>query len=370
MNRITAFFLLLTLCSASAIAQDISNPRALIFVGDQSENLIDVISVNSSEVVYRIETSIRPDHILATPFAPILIYSDIQAKKLVFYDLQNKRESKTIDLPFVPLHMVLDTSGSKIGISNDVEGGFALVYPFDQRIEFSLSDFPPSPAVLFDPNEVDIYYSNGTAGTIGILNTNTEERYEIPVTDEPGQVLTAPSRSLDGRYIYIGNVTSGEVYSLNAYSGAIFKTFDVGGALARPYTTPEGVFLYMMDQENGRMITIEQHGFTQYADVSFGQGIDLVTVGRFDHLNLFTSSENNQWSIYDNIKKSVTKQGEFSGQPIGALGSADGKLAYVALQGSAEIAVVNLEKGSVDYIPATNNGSGAFTLGLSNNVCH
>jgi DNA-binding beta-propeller fold protein YncE len=93
-------------------------------------------------------------------------------------------------------------------------------------------------------------------------------------------------------------------------------------------------------------------------------------VGRFDHLNLFTSTENNQWSIYDNIKKSVVEQGEFSGKPVGALGSADGKLAYVALADSAEIAVVNLENASVDYVAATNNGSGAFTVGLSNNVCH
>ena len=56
--------------------------------------------------------------------------------------------------------------------------------------------------------------------------------------------------------------------------------------------------------------------------------------------------------------------------PVDALGSADGKLAYVALKDSAEIAVVDLEKGAISYIPATNNGSGAFTLGLSNNVCH
>lgn len=370
MYRFAALFLVLILSCTVAMAQDISNPRSLIFVGDQSENLIDVISVNTSEVVYRIETSIHPDHILATPFAPILIYSDVAAKKMVFYDLQNKIESKIIDLPLVPRNMVMDTSGSKIGISDDVDGGFALVFPFDQRVEFSLKDFPPSPAVLFDPNEVELYYSNGTAGSIGILNINTEERYEIPVTDDGDQELTAPSRSLDGRYIYIGNVSTGEVYSLNAYSGAIFRTFDVGGTLARPYTTPEGVFLYMMDRENGRMVTIEQHGFTQYADVSMGQSIDLVTVGRFDHLNLFASSETSQWSIYDNIKKEVTKQGEFSGRPIGAAGSADGKFAYVALEDSAEVAVVNLEKGSVDYIAATDNGSGAFTLGLSNNVCH
>lgn len=370
MKPIVVLFISLFFVSLSAFAQDISNPRALIFVADESENIIDVISINSLEVVYRIETSIRPDHMVVTPFSSVLVYTDIESKQLAFYDLRNKLEAKVIDLPLVPKHVVLDTTGTKVGISDDQAGGFALVDALGQNIELALESFPATSDVLFDGNESDIFYSNGATGSIGILNTLTSQTYEIPVTDQVDQELTAPTRSLDGRYIYVGNITSGEVYSLNAFSGAIFKTFDVGGTLARPYTTPEGAFLYMIDQENGRLVSVEQQGFTQFADFSFDQSVDLVTVGRFDRLNLFMSTENNQWSIFDNIKKSVVEQGEFNGQPISALGSADGKFAYVAFKDSAELAVVNLEKGSLEYIAATNNGSGAFTLGLSNNVCH
>lgn len=349
---------------------DISNPRALMFAADREQNLIDVISINSGKVVHRIETSIHPDHIIATPFAPILVYADIAAKKMTFYDLSTQQESATIDLPMSPRHIVLDTTGSIVGISDDQDGGFALVYPFERRIEFALEDFPASPDVLFDPNEVDVYFSNPSNGSIGVLNTNTREIYEIPVADAVGQVLTSPSRSLDGHYIYVGNVTTGEVYSLNAYSGAIFKTFDMGGVVARPYTTPEGAFLYMMDSEAGRLVTIKQQGFGTYVDTSFGQGVDLVAVGRFDRLSLFLSSENDHWYIYDNVTKSVVKDGLFPGTPIDVFGSADGKLAYVALADVPMVATVNLERQTLEYLAATETGSGAFTVGLSNNVCH
>lgn len=341
-----------------------------MFVADESENIIDVISISSLELVYRIKTSIRPNHMVATPFASVLVYTDIESKQLAFYDLKNKVESKVIDLPLVPRHVVLDTTGTRVGISDNQAGGFALVDALGENIELAIENFPATSDVLFDGNESDIFYSNTATGSIGILSTLTKETYEIPVTDQADQALTAPSRSLDGRYIYVGNTSSGEVYSLNSFSGAIFKTFAVGGTLARPYTTPEGAFLYMLDQENGRLISVEQHGFTEFANVSFGQGVDLVAVGRFDRLNLFMSTENKQWSIFDNVKKSVIEKGEFNGQPISALGSADGKFAYVAMTDKAEIAVVNLEKGSIEYIAATKNGSGAFTLGLSNNVCH
>lgn len=358
------------LAAGCAQAADISDPKKLMFVGDRTENLIDVISLDEGKVIYRIETSIRPDHIIATPFAPILVYTDTAARKLVFYDLKKQQESKTLDLSITPRHVVLDTTGAKIGISDDVDGGFVLIHAYTRSIQFALEDFPPTADVLFDPNDVDVYYSNQATGSLGLLDINTQRTWEMPLADEPGQLLSSPSRSIDGRYIYVANVTSGEVYSLNAYSKVIFNTFNIGGKPARPYTTPEGVFLYMMDEAGGRLVTVEQQGFTEYADTRSDQGVDLVAVGRFDRMNLFLSSTHKRWYIYDNIAKAVVETGSFDGLPIGVLGAADGKTAYVAFADLAQVAAVNLEQQTLQYIAATNNGSGAFTVGLSNNVCH
>ena len=257
-----------------------------------------------------------------------------------------------------------------MGISDDVDGGFALIHAYSRSIEFVLEDFPPTGDVLFDPNDVDIYYSNQLTGSMGLLDINTQRTWDMPLADEPGQLLTSPSRSIDGRYIYVANVSSGEVYSLNAYSKVIFDTFTIGGTPARPYTTPEGAFLYMMDAAHGRFVTVEQRGFTEYADSNFDEGVDLVAVGRFDRMNVFLSTANKRWYIYDNIEKAVVKSGSFKGTPIGALGAADGKIAYVAFKDEAVVAAIDLERQSIHYIEATDTGSAAFTVGLSNNVCH
>jgi hypothetical protein len=362
--------IVLLLVAGQLQAADISNPMKLMFVGDRTDKIIDVVSLDEGAVVHRIETSIHPDHIVATPFAPILMYADTEARQVVFYDLKKRQESRTLDLPISPRHVVLDTTGAKIGISDDVDGGFVLIHAYRRDIEFAIDDFPATAEVLFDPNDVDIYYSNQATGSIGLLDMNTQQTYEMPLTDETGQILSPPSRSIDGRYVYVANVTSGEIYSLNAYSRIIFNTFNIGGRPARPYTTPEGVFLYMMDQESGRLVTVEQQGFDRYAETTFDEGIDLVTVGRFDRMNVFMSSANRRWYIFDNVLKEVIKSGSFKGTPIGALGAADGKTAYIAFQDLPEVAAINLEKQTLDYIVATNNGSGAFTIGLSNNVCH
>ncbi len=87
-------------------------------------------------------------------------------------------------------------------------------------------------------------------------------------------------------------------------------------------------------------------------------------------MNLLASTSDKRWSIFDNVSQKIVATGEFSGHPIEALGSADGRYAFVAFADAAEVAIVDLEDQSVDYSAATDSGSGAFTVGLSNNVCH
>jgi len=368
--RLKLAALILLFCSGIAHGVDISDPKQFMFIGDRSNNTIDVVALDDNEVVHRIQTSIHPDHIIATPFAPILMYADTTTKQAVFYDLRKRIEFKPIDLAVTPRHVVLDTTGAKIAITDDVDGGFVLLHAYKMAIEFVLEDFPPTGDVLFDPNDVDIYFSDQSSGSLGMLDVNTHRIYEMPLTDVAGHVLSAPSRSLDARYVYVSNISSGEVYSLNAYSRIIFNTFKIGGKAARPYTTPQGAFLYMMDEASGRFVSVEQRGFTEFAEVSFEHGVDLVVVGRFDRMNLLASTSGKHWSIFDNASQKIVATGEFNGVPIEALGSADGKYAYVAFADAAEIAVVDLEDQDVAYSAATDNGSGAFAVGLSNNVCH
>ena len=360
------------LCLSSGLfAQvDISNPQRLMFVADADDPIIDVIDLQENEVIFRIETKQKVDDLVATPFAPVLIYTNIDKQLVSMYNLETQELAKEVILPIVPRHMVLDTTGSKIGFTDSESGGFVLLSAYGGQVLFTLEDFPPTTDVLFDPNEVDIWYSNDLDGSIGLIDSNVKKTFEIEVTDKPEQMLSSPSRSLDGRYIYAANETTGEVYSVNAFSKIIYKTFNIGTRPARPYTTPEGVFLYMMDKDSGRFVSIEQHLFTEFDNTVIGEGIDLITVGRFDRLNLLASTENHNFYIYDNNRKAVIEQGKLNFIPLDAQGAADGRRAYLASSDSPEVAIINLEDQQVSYIKAANGRVGAFAIGLSNNVCH
>ena len=128
--------------------------------------------------------------------------------------------------------------------------------------------------------------------------------------------------------------------------------------------------LYMMDKESGRFLSVEQNRFEQYVDTNIGSGIDLVTVGRFDRMNLLMSTENSAYYLFDNIRRSVVDSGTFEHTPLDSLGSVDGRTAFVAFNDNPTVAFVDLEGGDIEYIAATENGAGAFAIGLSNNVCH
>ncbi len=373
MNRLLAALAISSAFSfgGTAVAQvDISNPQRLMFVADSTDNIIDVVDLVDEVAVFRIETKFHVDDLIATPYAPVLVYTNIERRLVSVYDLRNRELAREIELPIAPRHMVLDTSGSKIGFSDSVDGGFVLFSPYAADIMFTLEDMPATTDVLFDPNEVDIYYSNSQTGSIGLIDTNTKRTFEMQVTDLEGQELSSPSRSLDGRYVYVANNSTGEVYSLNAFSKVVYQTFHIGDSPARPYTTPEGVFLYMMDKDTGRFVSIDQHQFEQYEDTVIGKGIDLVTVGRFDRMNLLASTENRNFYVYDNVRKAVVESGQFRHTPLDSRGSVDGRTAYVAFRDSPEVAIVDLENHDIKYIAAGTNGAGAFGIGLSNNVCH
>ncbi|MDG2315765.1 MAG: hypothetical protein P8M36_02460 [Gammaproteobacteria bacterium] len=360
------------LCLSSGLfAQvDISNPQRLMFVADADDPIIDVIDLQENEVIFRIETKQKVDDLVATPFAPVLIYTNIDKQLVSMYNLETQELAKEVILPIVPRHMVLDTTGSKIGFTDSESGGFVLLSAYGGQVLFTLEDFPPTTDVLFDPNEVDIWYSNDLDGSIGLIDSNVKKTFEIEVTDKPEQMLSSPSRSLDGRYIYAANETTGEVYSVNAFSKIVYKTFNIGTRPARPYSTPEGVFLYMMDKDSGRFVSIEQHLFTEFDNTIIGEGIDLITVGRFDRLNLLASTENHNFYIYDNNRKAVIEQGKLNFTPLDAQGAADGRRAYLASSDSPEVAIIDLEDQQVSYIKVANGRVGAFAIGLSNNVCH
>lgn len=373
MYRLLLSFLMLVPVAGwptGAFAVDIDKPQKLAFVADRQENLIDVIDLGRGKVVFTIETGFRVDQLVVSPYAPTLLYANKDLKTVVFYDLASKRAVAKIELSMTPRHLVLDTTGLKAGVSDNLGGGFALFSLTARNLVFFLPDFPPTGDVLFDPNDVDVYFTNPASGTLGLLNINTRHWNEMPLTDLPQQSLSSPSRSLDGRQIYVANKTDGEVFNINAFSKMIFKTFNTGSSPARPYTTPQGSFLYLMDEESGRMVTEEQGVFKVYADTRFDHGIDAVAVGRFDRYNLFMSTHHPYYYFYDNLKKTRLATGEFRGKPLEVLGSADGRTAWVAFSDLAKVAMVDLENQAIRYLPATRNGAGAFTIGLSNNVCH
>ena len=369
-NTLRYLLLVLFCLDVNAQAEGIDNPGKYLFAADVQENFISVHDIASGEQIAKIQTSFRADSIIVTPYEPQLFYANRDHKVLVAYNLQTVQHIRDIPLSTRPEHLVLDTTGKRIAVSDSKAGGFALISAYQQSVIFELPEFPATGQVLFDANEIDIYYSDNQMGTLGILDTNLREEFRLKLDDGTPMALSSPSRSLDGRHIYIANNMTGEVYSLNAYSHVLYKTFNIGAAPVRPYTTPEGMFLFLMDKESGQFRAIEQHRFSTHVDFQFDTGIDLVAVGRFDRVSLFMSSTNNRYHVFDNLTQKLIGTGTLKDTPKLVQASADGRTAFIVFKSLPDIGAFNLEKLDLNYFTATQHGVSGFTLGLSNNVCH
>ena len=93
-----AFSLAVSLCGTAIAQVDISNPRRLMFAADATDNIIDVVDLIDEEVVFRIETKYPVDDLLATPYAPVLVYTNIERRLVSVYNLRSQELAKEIVL--------------------------------------------------------------------------------------------------------------------------------------------------------------------------------------------------------------------------------------------------------------------------------
>lgn len=362
--------LFIFLVSNPVFSADLSDPLNLVFVADKSAQLIDVVNTAEAEVVHRIRTQFIVDAMAVTPYAPLLFYADLETRVLISYNLERKQVDSQVELLMSPRHLVIDPSGKYLGITDSEAGGLVIFSTYAQKIVYEDSEFPPTKDLLFDADETTIYYTNDRTGSLGVFDLTLESSVEIGLLEEAERSLSPPSRSLDGRHIYVADSITGDVFSLNAYSGVVYKTYNVGDSPARPYTTPEGAYLYILDSASGRFLSVEQMGFTTQTDQLLSSGLNLLVVGRFDRLTLILGSETNTYHVYDNLIRKVVLKSAFIARPFDASGSVDGKHAWIAFSEIPSVAMFNFETKAVSYIRVTENGAGAFAVGGTNNVCH
>jgi hypothetical protein len=372
LKYLSFFFLFFFSAITYGQVNDIHNTLNLFFLADGIAQKIEIIDINTEESIYVIETDKSIHEVFATPFAPVLIFSSLEDSSINFIDLRSMEVAKELILNSPPMHGVLDPSGTKIAFTNSLDGGFEYISAYSGERIFSLDDFPATGPILFDVNQVELYFSSINDNWIGFLDLNTKRYSEIdlPLSGQSAFELSSPSRSMDGRYIYIANTSSGEVYVLNAFSKIIFKAFYVGSQPVRPYSTPEGSFLYIVDEASGKFISVDQNQFNTFYEGMVPPGTNLIAVGRFDRYNLFLSTHTKNYAIFDNVRQRVTDQGMLEGTPVAVYGTVDGRSAYIAFKDHKDMVKLSFENQEIAAISTNLNSVTAMTVGMSNNVCH
>ena len=173
-----------------AAATDISDPTRFLFVADAAGQMIDVLELDAMKSVARIDTELRPDHVLVTPFAPVLLYADIAARKIVHVNLEDPAVQEQIAVPLAPHHVVMNAGGTRIAITDAESGGLLVMNAYSGAVELAVPDFPATEDVLFDPNDVDIFYSNSKAGSVGRINIVSGRRQETSLADGTAAMLS------------------------------------------------------------------------------------------------------------------------------------------------------------------------------------
>jgi YVTN family beta-propeller protein len=195
----------------------------------------------------------------------------------------------------------------------------------------------------------------------------------IPTNHPASHMLAMPS---DGRRIYTSNVADGTVSELDVAGRKFVREFTVAPAVEGIAVTPNGDQVWVGSNQAKTTTVVDPRAGAAVGTLSgFGMPYRLA-VTPDSRTVVITDPPNAVVRIVDRATRKdratvkipaegVTDKAEFPGSPSpeGIILSRDGRTAYVALQGSSRVAVIDIASGSVvAYMPT---GAGPDGIGYS-----
>jgi YVTN family beta-propeller protein len=195
----------------------------------------------------------------------------------------------------------------------------------------------------------------------------------IPTNHPASHMLAMTS---DGRRIYTSNVADGTVSELDVAGRKFVREFTVAPAVEGIAVTPNGDQVWVGSNQAKTTTVVDPRAGAAVGTLSgFGMPYRLA-VTPDSRTVVITDPPNAVVRIVDRATRTdraivkipaegVTDKAEFPGSPSpeGIILSRDGRTAYVALQGSSRVAVIDIASGSVvAYMPT---GAGPDGIGYS-----
>lgn len=329
--------------SAAAAAQNFGAVQRYVFVPSRNTPAVAVIERDSDRVVGTIDAGLVPTQIFVSEAVGKLAAGAAADRRLSVVDLKSG-ERRSIELDFVPQRLLGSADGN-LAVAADLSAGTISFIELVRVREVSrITGLPPIRDLLLGADGAFLYVAADGLQGVGVIDIARGKLIaEIPTfAAVPGDV-SGLTRSPSGRMGYAKARDGRSVSLLDLSNFRPLSQLDVGRAATKAYPTGFGGYLVVPDNANRTVTVVATSSLTVAAMLKGLAGMTTVYSGWFDTLALVPSITDRKLLIYDLDQLAAAGEIALPGPPAPGAVTSEGTRLYLAVEGTKQVAVVDLQ---------------------------
>jgi YVTN family beta-propeller protein len=268
-NRVTATIPVVGV-NPQGLAVNPAGTRA--YVANMDSNDVSVIDTVSNTVIKTEGVGSGPMRVTVHPSGAKVYVSNAWSGTVSVIDAATNKVVDTIATGGQPRGIRVNPAGTKVYVANFKESGSVFVIDTaDNTVTKTIPVAGNSPIDLaITPDGSKVYVLNYYSNNVSVINTasDTEETATIAVGANPIGVWVNPA----GTRVFLTNVTSGNVMVIDPSTNGVTDTITGFNAPVSIEGSPNGSFLYVVEQLNNRVSVLNAADYSVVTNVPVGSG--------------------------------------------------------------------------------------------------
>ena len=358
-----------SLLATATLAASLDDGSRYAFAASSEEMRVYAFDLKEQEVADQIEFDERPDQVLASDGLGALIVSHRAARRLTLIDLSDSNLGQ-IDYPLqmTPDYISVSPIGETVAIYDRQEKRLEIHAVKRRAVLLSADGVDASGEFTFSPDGAKIYWLDDASGTLQSIDL-WSKRNELQLA-QPGQELSALSRSADGLLGFVSGTSTDEVFVINLRDLSLLTTIRVPPGPGRPWGTADGRYMFIAGRTSNTVSAIATDSLRLKYSVRLDDRPLSIHSGWLDTVAAI-SGESGSVVFIDVDSGKVLRQHALDERPLEAIVTSDSKTLAMPLPGRGEFVFFNMRsQAAEDTLRGLPVDIGEASIAVSNNLCH
>jgi DNA-binding beta-propeller fold protein YncE len=316
------------------------------FVANRTSPEIAIIDTRTDEVAGRLTLADIPHQFVISGTRGKLVASHLATRRVTVFDLRTMAIEAVLELGFRPEQLTLDPSGRTFAVSSGVDDRVSVISLQPVEEMFRLSDLGQPSGLLFSRDTRLLYVASGSAPRIAVIDAWTGSPLEPMLLEQPKAAGIVRLQSA-GPLGFALHGEGGEISVFDLRERSAIATLVVPGPANRAFPTDDGTQI-LLPNERDRSVSIIATQPTRHlreaARLPGAAGISGINTGMFGSVAFALSREHNRAVVLDLDDRRVADEIALPSQPETAISADAGRKLYVALSGTHQVAVIDMQK--------------------------